>query len=211
MSELVAKRDNRYVASFDEGTHQGVAEPHYLELELDEATETWDAVTLLAYGWVYPTDSSINVALGQGKHPIPRGVAMEGRDAKGDWVVLHPDLGFPAGKLKTMVVDVPRLPDGTRPRRLRLRTNLEIYWDWIGQAPRLDPESGAGDAPRPGRGRPRLPRLLADGRCWGRAASSCPTTRSATTVPGGATSSASTPGSATCASCSPGWTTATSS
>ena len=139
VSELVAKRDNRYVASFDEGTHQGVAEPHYLELELDEATETWDAVTLLAYGWVYPTDSSINVALGQGRHPIPRGVAMEGRDAKGSWVVLHPDLGFPAGKLKTMVVDVPRLPDGTRPRRLRLRTNLEIYWDWIAQAPRLDP------------------------------------------------------------------------
>ena len=139
VSELVAKRDNRYVASFAEGTHQGVAEPHHLELELDEATETWDAVTLLAYGWVYPTDSSINVALGQGRHPIPSGVAMEGRDAKGDWVVLYPDLGFPAGKLKTMVVDVPRLPDGTRPRRLRLRTNLEIYWDWIGQAPRLDP------------------------------------------------------------------------
>ena len=139
VSELVSKRDNRYVASFAEGTHQGIAEPHYLELELDEATETWDAVTLLAHGWVYPTDSSINVALGQGRHPIPRGVAMEALDAKGSWVVLHPDLGFPAGKLKTMVVDVPRLPDGTRPRRLRLRTNLEIYWDWIAQAPRLDP------------------------------------------------------------------------
>ena len=137
VSELVAKRDNRYVASFDEGTHQGIAEPHYLELELDEATEAWDAVTLLAHGWVYPTDSSINVALGQGRHPIPRGVAMEARDAKGGWVVLHADLGFPAGKLKTMVVDVPRLPDGTWPRRLRLRTNLEIYWDWIAQAPRL--------------------------------------------------------------------------
>ena len=140
VSELVAKRDNRYVASFDEGTHQGVARPHYLELELDEAVEDWDAVSLLAYGWVYPTDSSINVALGQGKHPIPRGVAMEALDAKGSWVVVHPDLGFPAGKLKTMVVDVPRLPDGRRPRRLRLRTNLEIYWDWIAQAPRLEPD-----------------------------------------------------------------------
>ncbi len=140
VSELVAKPDNRYVASFDEGTHQGVARPHYLELELDEVVETWDAVSLLAYGWVYPTDSSINVALGQGKHPIPRGVAMEALDAKGRWVVVHPDLGFPAGKLKTMVVDVPRLPDGRRPRRLRLRTNLEIYWDWIAQAPRLEPD-----------------------------------------------------------------------
>ena len=139
VSELVAKRDHRYVASFDEGAHQGVARPHYLEVELDEVVETWDAVSLLAYGWVYPTDSSINVALGQGKHPVPRGVALEALDAKGRWVVVHPDLGFPAGKLKTMVVDVPRLPDGRRPRRLRLRTNLEIYWDWIAQAPRLDP------------------------------------------------------------------------
>ena len=140
VSALVAKRDNRYVASFDEGTHQGVARPHYLELELDEVVETWDAVSLLAYGWVYPTDSSINVALGQGKHPAPRGVALEALDAQGRWVVVHPDLGFPAGKLKTMVVDVPRLADGRRPRRLRLRTNLEIYWDWIAQAPRLAPD-----------------------------------------------------------------------
>ena len=139
VSTLVARRDNLYVASFDEGTHQGVARPHHLEIELDEAVETWDAVSLLAYGWVYPTDSSINVALGQGKHPAPRGVAMEALDAKGRWVVVHPDLGFPAGKLKTMVVDVPRLADGGRPRRLRLRTNLEIYWDWIAVAPRLDP------------------------------------------------------------------------
>lgn len=139
VGDLVAKRDHRYVASFDEGSHQGVARPHYLELELDEVVETWEAVTLLAHGWVYPTDSSINVALGQGEHPTLRGVALEGRDAKGRWVVLHPDLGFPSGKLKTMVVDVPRLPDGRRPRRLRLRTNREVYWDWIAQAPRLDP------------------------------------------------------------------------
>ena len=139
VSTLVARRDNLYVASFDEGTHQGVARPHYLEIEIDEAVETWDDVSLLAYGWVYPTDSSINVALGQGKHPVPRGVALEALDAKGRWVVVHSDLGFPAGKLKTMVVDVPRLADGGRPRRLRLRTNLEIYWDWIAVAPRLDP------------------------------------------------------------------------
>ena len=139
VSTLVARRDNLYVASFDEGTHQGVARPHHLEIEIDEAVETWDDVSLLAYGWVYPTDSSINVALGQGKHPAPRGVALEALDAKGRWVVVHPDLGFPAGKLKTMVVDVPRLADGGRPRRLRLRTNLEIYWDWIAVAPRLDP------------------------------------------------------------------------
>ena len=138
VTDLVQTRDERYVATVERGTHQGVTRDHYLEIELDPRESAAADVWLLAHGWVYPTDSSINVALGQGRHAIPRGVALEARDASGQWVVLHPDLGFPAGKRKTMVVDLPRLPDGTRPRRLRLRTNLEIYWDWIGSAPRLD-------------------------------------------------------------------------
>ena len=115
---------------------------HYLEIELDlpagagdGATPPPDDIWLLAHGWVYPTDSSINVALGQGKHPAPRGVALEALDEQGRWVVLHPDLGFPAGKQKTMMVAVSRLPSGRWARRFRLRTNLEVYWDWVGHAP----------------------------------------------------------------------------
>ena len=142
VSDLVRARDGRYVASFERGTHQGVTRDHYLELELDPEVEAHEAVWLLAYGWVYPTDSSINVALGQGQHSVPRGVALEALASGGRWVVIHPDLGFPAGKHKTMVIEVTRLPDGRMPRRLRLRTNLEVYWDWVGFASRLD------DAPR---------------------------------------------------------------
>ena len=134
VSDLVRSRDGRYVATFDRGTHQGVTRDHYLEIGLDLEADAHDPVWLLAYGWVYPTDSSINVALGQGQHPAPRGVALEAMDARGRWTVMYPDLGFPAGKQKTMVIELTPLPDGRLPRRLRLRTNLEVYWDWIGYA-----------------------------------------------------------------------------
>ena len=138
VSDLVGKRDGRYVATFERGTHQGITRDHFVEIELGGQVEAHAALRLLAYGWIYPTDSSINVALGQSSLPAPRGVAVEAQDGKGRWTVVHPDLGFPAGKLKTMVIPVERLADGRYPRRLRLRTNLEIYWDRITWAPLRD-------------------------------------------------------------------------
>ena len=49
-------------------------------------------------------------------------------------MVVNPDVGFPAGKNKTILVDLGRVPaDATR---LRLRTNLEIYWDLLAVAQR---------------------------------------------------------------------------
>ena len=138
IGDLVGKRDGRYVATFERGTHQGITRDHFLEIELGPDVQAHAALRLLAYGWIYPTDSSINVALGQGSLPAPRGVAVEALDGRGGWTVMHQDLGFPAGKLKTMVIPVERLPGGRYPRRLRLRTNLEIYWDRIAWAPLRD-------------------------------------------------------------------------
>ena len=138
VSDLVGKRDQRYVATFERGTHQGITRDHFLEIELGPGVEAHPALRLLAYGWIYPTDSSINVALGQSSLPAPRGVAVEALDGQGRWTVMHADLGFPAGKLKTMVIPVERLADGRYPLRLRLRTNLEIYWDRIAWAPLRD-------------------------------------------------------------------------
>jgi hypothetical protein len=89
---------------------------------------------LVASGWIYPTDSSINVAIGQGGHVAPSGVELEARLGDGRWVVVNPDVGFPAGKNKTILVDLGRVPAGAT--RLRLRTNLEIYWDQLAVAER---------------------------------------------------------------------------
>ena len=138
VTHLVDTRDGQYLASVERGRYQGVTRDHLVEVELGPAVGDYEVVYLLAHGWVYPTDSSINVAIGQGAHPAPRGVALEARDRTGRWQVVHPDLGFPAGKNKTMVVELPRLGDGHLPRQLRLRTNLEVYWDWIGYAPKLE-------------------------------------------------------------------------
>ena len=137
VTALVRKRDDDYVATFERGWHQGITRDHYLEVELDTAAGPVPAegdVYLLAYGWIYPTDSSINVALGQSTLPPPRGVRVEAQAPDGAWSVMHEDVGFPAGKLKTMVIPLLRHADGSIPTRLRLRTNLEIYFDRIAHA-----------------------------------------------------------------------------
>jgi tetratricopeptide (TPR) repeat protein len=80
---------------------------------------------LVASGWIYPTDSSINVAISQGRHPAPRGLSLQVQDLAGAWRTARAGLGFPAGKNKTVLLDLTGI-DG---KRIRLRTNLEIYWD----------------------------------------------------------------------------------
>jgi tetratricopeptide (TPR) repeat protein len=133
VTELVTSVDDRYLATFERGRYQGIAQEHFVEFELDREATT-GPLTLLASGWIYPTDSSINVAIGQGSRVRPSAVSLEGQDSSGRWTVLNPDVGFPAGKNKTMLVEL----DGhARFTRFRLRTNLEIYWDRLAIADRL--------------------------------------------------------------------------
>ena len=53
-----------------------------------------------------------------------------GRD--GRWRTLLPNFGYPAGMPRRMSVPLQDLPPGTR--RLRLRTNQQIYWDRVAVA-----------------------------------------------------------------------------
>ena len=102
----VAGLDGRYLASFARGEYQGIAPEHYVEFELGDTIDRSDRLVLIAQGWVYPTDSSINVAIGQRQAAQPRGLALEARDGSGAWRIVDADLGFPAGKNKTMVIDL---------------------------------------------------------------------------------------------------------
>ncbi|HTR26239.1 MAG TPA: FG-GAP-like repeat-containing protein [Terriglobales bacterium] len=53
-----------------------------------------------------------------------------GKDGRGRWARIVSDLGFPAGGPRTMTANLTgKLPVGTR--RIRLTTNLQIYWDSI--------------------------------------------------------------------------------
>ena len=125
----VAARDGRYL-DVGRGEYQGVTRDHWVELPAPPPGASW----LVAYGWIHPTDSSLNVAIAQGGRVQPRGLALEARDADGSWRVVDGELGFPAGKNKTILVPLA----GAHGRPVRLRTNLEIFWDQL---------AFAGDAP----------------------------------------------------------------
>lgn len=131
VTALVRDRDGKHLGTFGRGDYQGVTRDHFVEIELGDDVPASEQLWLLGHGWVYPTDSSINVAIAQGKHPPPKGISVEVLDDGGEWVVIYPDLGFPAGKNKTILVDLTGVFSAKSHRRLRLRTNLEVYWDSI--------------------------------------------------------------------------------
>ena len=124
VAEQVLKVDESYLDGIRRGRFQGVAEDHWVELTLPEDAPADRKLTLIADGWLYPTDASINVQLGQSSHTPPRSLSIEVHDGNGGWQTAKENLGFPAGKMKTVLLE---LPEGHR--RFRLRTNMEIYWD----------------------------------------------------------------------------------
>jgi hypothetical protein len=132
--DVVRARDDRHLDFAGRGPYQGVTRQHYVELELPDSAPRTGPLWLVATGWVHPTDSSVNVALGQGHHPAPAGLALHVADAAGRFTLVRPGLGFPAGKDKTVLIDLAGIFPPTGPRRVRLSTNLEIFWDKMGWA-----------------------------------------------------------------------------
>jgi len=134
VTDLVREKDGRYLDTFELGPFQGRAEAHHVTVDLGDDVPTDGPLYLVADGWVYPTDTSLNLAISQGTHDAPRGITVEVPDGDGGWRVAKADVGFPAGKSKTMLIDLSDVggPDG--PRRVRLRTNMEIYWDRLAWA-----------------------------------------------------------------------------
>jgi len=125
---MIEKRDRKYVTEFDELPLAGFAKLHWLEFDLGQ----WDAakpLRLLIDGYTdYFTATSMYAADQAGIKVIAPYV--EAQDSAGKWVRVVEDMGFPAGLERTMVSDLTgKLPQGTR--RIRIVTNLKIYWDAI--------------------------------------------------------------------------------
>ena len=129
VTDVLLERDERYLGDFPLGSYQGVAQDHYVEIDLGADVPADVPLWVLGMGWVRPTDSSVNVALSQGSGLPPTGLSIEVPDGQGGWRVAKEGLGFPSGKAKTILIDLSDLGGSDVPRRLRLRTNLEIYWD----------------------------------------------------------------------------------
>lgn len=147
LDETLRANDARYADGFKLGQYQGVAEEHWVAFDVPPDVSANRDVLIVGDGWVYPTDSSLNVALAQGQAPRPFGLVLEQRDASGNWQVLDDNLGFPAGKNKRVLI---ALPSGSlaASRHFRLRTNMEIYWDSLGWSYELtDVEAATAELP----------------------------------------------------------------
>ena len=138
LTEIVSQVDERYISPFKKTAYQGLTEEHSIMIELNDAEVAQPAEWLLLSGWLRPTDSSINLALSQGSIAPPQGLHVEVSEANGEWRTLHENYGFPAGKLKTILIDLEDVFNGTANRRVKLTTTTEIYWDGIFQAQKLD-------------------------------------------------------------------------
>ncbi|QDT40242.1 FG-GAP repeat protein [Gimesia alba] len=131
----IKEADDVYAKTFDEKYRQGLTEDHALELDLNSAAvknaKTPPRIKLFLTGWIYPTDTGINLALSENPSmPSPRPPSLSVPYAKGKWKTIQPFMGFPGGKTKTIVVD---LTDQflTDDYRVRIETNMEFYWDQV--------------------------------------------------------------------------------
>jgi Tfp pilus assembly protein PilF len=138
VSAAVREIDRNYLDTFGRGPYQGLTRDHWVELELPESAPRTGPLYLIATGWTHPTDATVNIAIGQNSIQQPQGLSIEVPDARGKWTAVKSNLGFPAGKMKTIVLDLTGIFRSGAPRKLRLRTNLEVYWDqlaWAAAAP----------------------------------------------------------------------------
>ncbi len=126
--EQLRSEDGQVVQAFEKRLRQGLTEPHFIELDLGELQDP-KQIMLFLTGWIFPTDTSLNVAFAQDPEVDgPELPAVWVPDAEGTWQKVIGYMGFPGGKTKTIAVDLSQafLADDYR---VRIRTSAEIYWD----------------------------------------------------------------------------------
>ena len=124
----LSRRDHQFASGFTPLPYDGFANLHALTLDLGKVN-TAAPLRLLMTGYVnYFSATSLYAAWQGGVKPISPYV--EAQLPNGSWRRVTGEAGFPAGLERTIVVDLTgKLPPGTR--RIRLMTNLQIYWDQV--------------------------------------------------------------------------------
>ncbi|MCP5110310.1 MAG: hypothetical protein GY953_05700, partial [bacterium] len=121
-------RDDRYPDGFPR-SRLGVADLHSLDLDFGDAAGANNAVMVLS-GWVDWADGSTFLGRAQ---EADGGLVMpylQVRNARGEWQTVIEDMGIPAGKPKSIVVDLAGKFFGDF-REVRIVTNLCVFWDQV--------------------------------------------------------------------------------
>jgi hypothetical protein len=136
VSPLVRDLDQRYPSAFRRD-FEGVAETHHLELDFGDAAPDGRALLVLS-GWVDWADGSTFRGMSQepgGGLVMPY---LQVRDRNGAWKTVIEDMGIPAGKPKTIAVDLTGKFLSSS-RQIRIVTNLCVYWDQIYLSEQIEP------------------------------------------------------------------------
>ncbi len=126
--EELSRSDHKFASGFTPLPYDGFANLHALTLDLGPL-DAQSPLRLLMTGYVnYFSATSLYSAWQAGVKPISPYVEAQLPD--GSWQRIPGEAGFPAGLERTIVVDLTgKLPAGAR--RIRLVSNLEIYWDQV--------------------------------------------------------------------------------
>lgn len=145
VTALLLARDGRMVDQFARRSWAGFAEEHFVELDFGNQLATMPGeqrLFLVLAGWTdYPFPESIYAAQQAGVPMITPLLSKQMQN--GTWKSLG-EIGFPAGLPRVMTTEVHGLA-GNSTCRLRIRTNLQIYWDQIFLAPVAARQAGLKD------------------------------------------------------------------
>ncbi|HAX93063.1 MAG TPA: hypothetical protein DCY25_03785 [Bacteroidales bacterium] len=127
--QFVSEKDDIFYSWFAQGKYQGITEMHDIIIDPGRKVDK-EGLHLFMTGWIFPTDASINFAMSQSDSlkSVPPLIQVINR--KGKWETVVESAGFPQGKDKTVIIDLSGklLSEDTR---IRIRTNMQIYWDEI--------------------------------------------------------------------------------
>jgi hypothetical protein len=125
----ISQKDDNYLSGFRSGKYQGITEMKDLIIDPGNIDAS-GKLFLFMNGWIFPTDASINVAISQSDEISVTPPLIQVINKNGEWETVIISPGFPMGKDKTVITDL----SGkflTKDHRIRIRTNMEIYWDQI--------------------------------------------------------------------------------
>ena len=127
--DRLLKVDRTYPDEFRKLSLAGYAEMHDVTLEFPASILDQEGLVLFLNGWTDFEYSSSNYAASQQELTMTLPV-LEMEDADGIFKPVLEPMGFPPGMARTIAVDLASLGP-LKGRRMRLRTNMRVYWDQI--------------------------------------------------------------------------------
>jgi len=132
VTQRVCHVDRHYAGATDlDRRFVGLAEDHFVELDFGDRLQkvaSDSRLVLFLYGWVEYGYSSTNFAASQANLRARAPSIHVLRD--GRWIELFREVGYPAGVQHMMTLEVTGkvLPSD---RKIRISSNMELYWDRI--------------------------------------------------------------------------------